>query len=85
MQRERQRWHGWAGLLGLELLRAEGRNPKGIAGNVLMEAAREGKSCKIQDVKTVGVGSRRGDKAGEHEVLQEPTGITWPAMKWGVK
>lgn len=48
-----------------------------------LEAAREGSSSKIQGVKTSGVGSRHGGKAGEHEVLQGPQRITRPAVKMG--
>lgn len=37
-----------------------------------LEVGREGNSSEMQDVKTSGVGSGDGGKAGEHEVLQEP-------------
>lgn len=82
MQRER---HGWAGLLGLELLRTGGENQKESQEmSAHLEEPREGNSTKIQAVKTSGVRSCHGGKAGEHEVLQGPKRITWPARKLGV-
>lgn len=42
VQRERLHWHGWAGLLGLELLRAGGRSTKGIARNVSTPGSSQG-------------------------------------------